>query len=191
MFDRGRSDGPVLCSWLLILSYSALPLVIITDRHAAHNNKSSQTEIWNKMPLDMLHEPLPSGHPHWFIAPQDSLFTSLSLPAMPLERRPASSGTGHRSLADSFVKIVYVDRQNSDRRFDNASHDGLMEVLEDMHEHGAKWREREKGSKNGKMKETKTKVKVDVVKFEHLNAKEQVQAIYDADVSKFGGTSTC
>lgn len=143
------------------------------------------------MPLDMLHEPLPSGHPHWFIAPQDSLFTSLSLPAMPLERRPASSGTGHRSLADSFVKIVYVDRQNSDRRFDNASHDGLMEVLEDMHEHGAKWREREKGGKNGQMKETKTKVKVDVVKFEHLNAKEQVQAIYDADVSKFGGTSMC
>jgi hypothetical protein len=137
------------------------------------------------MPLDMLHEPLPAGLPHWFIAPQDSLFTSLSLPPMPLERRPSSSGTGHRSLVDSFIKIVYVDRQNSDRRFDNASHDGLMDVLQDMHEHGAKWREREIGGKNGKMKEKRARVKVDVVKFEHLNAKEQVQAVYDADVSDF------
>ena len=78
------------------------------------------------------------------------------------------------------MKIVYVDRQNSDRKFDNASHDGLMEVLEDMHEHGAKWKERDS---RGKKKEIKIKVKVDVVKFEHLRAKEQIQAIYDADVS--------
>ncbi|KAJ9110113.1 hypothetical protein QFC19_001784 [Naganishia cerealis] len=156
--------------------------VVITDRHAAHNDKSSQTEIWNKMALGILHESLPSGLPHWFIAPQDSLTTSLSLPAVPLERRPSSSGTGYRSLADSFVKIVYVDRQNSDRRFDNVSHEGLMEVLEDLHEHGAKWNEREKADKAGKMKEKKVKVKVDVVKFEHLNAKEQIAAVYDADV---------
>jgi hypothetical protein len=154
--------------------------VVITDRHAAHNDKSSQTEIWNKMALGILHEPLPAGIPHWFTAPQDSLTTALSLPAIPLERAASSGGKAHRSLAESFVKIVYVDRQNSDRRFDNASHDGLMEVLDDMHEHGAKWKER---NNKGKMKETKVKVKVDVVKFEHLNAKEQIQAVYDADVS--------
>lgn len=157
--------------------------VVITDRHAAHNDKSSQTDIWNKMALGILHEPLPADLPHWFIAPQESLTTSLSLPAIPLERAPSSAGARRHSLADSFVKIVYVDRQNSDRRFDNISHDGLMEVLEDLDEHGAKWKEREKGSNGEKMREMKIKVKVDVVKFEHLNAKEQIKAVYDADVS--------
>ncbi|KAJ9116174.1 hypothetical protein QFC20_000854 [Naganishia adeliensis] len=156
--------------------------VVITDRHAAHNDKSSQTDIWNKMALGILHEPVPADLPHWFTAPQESLTTSLSLPAIPLERAPSSGGARRHSLADSFVKIVYVDRQNSDRRFDNISHDGLMKVLEDMDEHGAKWKEREKGSGGEKMSEMKIKVKVDVVKFEHLNAKEQIEAVYDADI---------
>lgn len=134
------------------------------------------------MALGILHEHLPADIPHWFTAPQDSLTTALALPAIPLERTASSGGKTHRSLAEDFVKIVYVDRQNSDRKFDNASHEGLMELLEDMHEHGAKWKERDS---KGKKKETKIKVKVDVVKFEHLNAKEQIQAIYDADVSRF------
>lgn len=135
------------------------------------------------MALGILHEPVPADLPHWFTAPQESLTTSLSLPAIPLERAPSSGGARRHSLADSFVKIVYVDRQNSDRRFDNISHDGLMEVLEDLDEHGAKWKEREKGSSGGKMSEINIMVKVDVVKFEHLNAKEQIEAVYDADVS--------
>lgn len=84
------------------------------------------------MALGIIHEPLPPNLPHWLIAPQDSLTTSLSLPPIPLERASSSAGPRRHSLADSFVKIVYVDRQNSDRRFDNVSHEGLVEVLEDM-----------------------------------------------------------
>lgn len=138
--------------------------VVITDRHAAHNDYWSQVNKWNKMPLIELHRPLPPS-PNFFLGPQMLMTDGLEFPALPAERR----GPG-KSLVDGLVKVVYVDRQGSDRKFDNASHDGLVRVLDKLQTNGVTVGDRA------------IQIRVDVVKFENMTPREQLQVAYDTDV---------
>ena len=83
------------------------------------------------MPLDVLHQPLPPSPINFFLGPQLGLTSGLELPPVPSVRRESG-----KSLVDGEIKIVYVDRQGSDRKFTNESHDGLINVLDKFQSSG-------------------------------------------------------
>lgn len=138
--------------------------VVITDRHAAHSDYWSPVNKWNKMPLVELHRELPPSS-NFFLGPQMRMTDGLGFPALPVER----PGPG-KSLVEGLVKVVYVDRQGSDRKFDNASHDGLVRVLDKLQTSGV--------TVGGRPVE----VRVEMVKFENMTPQEQLKVAYDTDV---------
>jgi hypothetical protein len=143
--------------------------VIITDRRAAHLDKNAPTEIWNKMALNEILDPLPTNRPNFFLDPQVRLAEALEFPPIPLIRN--SAGRHGKSLAEGVVKVIYVDRQGGDRKLDETSSDNLLEVLRKLAEEGVSDGER------------KTEVMVEAAKFENVSPVGQLRAAYDADVS--------
>jgi hypothetical protein len=122
------------------------------------------------MAMDVLHLPLPASEPpqNFFARPQQSLAKELGVSGYPA-RRPgtAKSFTEGKSLKQGEVRIIYVDRQGSDRKLDAVSEAGLLQVLDDL--------ERSSGIDG-------TKVVVERVKFETMDAKSQIETAMRADI---------
>lgn len=140
--------------------------VVITDRQAAHKEKSSMSSKWNKMPLNVLLQPLPPSPINFWLGAQVAITEELELPSIPSIRREPG-----KSLVTGQIKIVYVSRQESTRKFNVSTHDGIVRVLDGLQANGV--------AADGK----NVRVKVEVARFETMSAKQQIQMAYDADVS--------
>jgi hypothetical protein len=75
----------------------------------------------------------------------------------------------NKSFNGKQVKIVYFNRQGSDRRLVKEDHEFLMELLESL--------EKQSRGRFGQ------KVSVEVVNTETMSAEDQVRSVLDADVS--------
>jgi hypothetical protein len=124
------------------------------------------------MAIDVLGLPIPASYPYnpWLDA-QDRLADGLSLPAIPLTRAVDRHGK-KKALSRDAVKVIYVSRQATNRKLDDRSEEGLVRVLTEFAEHGV-------ADKRGTIAE----VIVEVVEWEFLSAKEQIEIAYSADVS--------
>jgi len=131
------------------------------------------------MAIDVLDLPIPPSYPYipWLDA-QDRLSDKLKLPLIPLTRTIDRYGK-KKALSRDAVKIIYVSRQATDRKLDDPSQEGLLRVLTRLAEHGVG---DERGGK-------KIEVIVEVVQWEFLSAKEQIELAYSADVSRVGFSS--
>jgi hypothetical protein len=86
--------------------------VVITDRQAAHKEKSSMSSKWNKMLLNVLLQPLPPSPINFWLGAQVATTEGLELPSIPSIRREHG-----KSLVIGQIKIVCVSRQGSTRKF--------------------------------------------------------------------------
>lgn len=102
-------------------------------------------------------------HNREFFSPaRRALLSSLKI------RAPTNRPVHGRKLDQGDVKIVYIDRQDTDRRLSDEAHKDLMAVLDDLEDDDHRW-------------------KVDFVrgKFGDLDIREQIKAVADADVSLY------
>ncbi|KAK4688429.1 P-type Ca2+ transporter type 2C, partial [Tremellales sp. Uapishka_1] len=120
--------------------------VVIVDRYASHRWNPS-TIAWNKMALEAFSLPhlhdFFSGVRHALLHSFSTPFQTRLLPMTTLRRIP---------------KVVYVDRQSSDRALAQADHEALVEVLNELN--------------------------VDFIhaKMEAMSFESQVEAVSDADI---------
>jgi hypothetical protein len=140
--------------------------VVITDCQAAHEEKSSMSSKWNKMPLNVLLQPLPPSPINFWLGAQVAITEGLELPSIPSIRREHG-----KSLVIGQIKIVYVSRQGSTRKFDESTHEGIIHVIDVLQANGV--------AADGK----NVRVQVEVASFETMSGKQQIQMAYDADVS--------
>ena len=128
------------------------------------------------MAIDVLALPIPTSYPYnpWLDA-QDRLADGLDLPAVPLTRAVDRHGAT-KALSKDAVKVIYVSRQATNRKLDDLSEKGLVRVLTEFAKRGVV----------GKRGDT-AEVVVEVVEWEFLSAKEQIELAYSADVSRVRG----
>ncbi len=149
--------------WKLALQLTHSLTVILVDRNAAHLDKSSLDVQWNKMA--------------W------TAITSPSLPAFPEPFSPATQmcqSLGHvssrrqrgKSLNERRVKILYANRQMTDRRLSQSAHAGLLDAFGSMVTKGVV----------GIGKQVKIHVEVVDARFEEMTLKEQFGVACEADV---------
>lgn len=151
-----------------------MSLVVIVDRHAAHRSPAGGPEAWGKMALDVLSLKMPEAYPYnpWLF-PQESLSRHLRSDPVPL-RRPKTARGHHGALSGDVIKVTYVDRQSDrKRKLDEESDVGLRRVLKEVSE-------AEIVAEDGRT----ARVEVDMVRFEGLSAKEQMQVAHESDVSQ-------
>lgn len=120
--------------------------------------------------MEALDLPDPSSDYPFWLDPQQRFLESLDLVAVPLVRK-VSHGQP-KALSSSQVKVVYVSRQETDRKLDEGSELGLQTALHKLA--GESFRR-----KDGKT----THVLVEIVRFEHMAVREQMEVVHDADVS--------
>jgi hypothetical protein len=136
------------------------------------------------MALDVLSLKMPESYPYnpWLF-PQESLSRHLRSDPVPL-RRPKTARGHNGALSGEVVKVTYVDRQGDrKRKLDEESDVGLRRVLKEVSE-------AEIVAEDGRT----ARVEVDMVRFEGLSAKEQMQVAHESDVSRrreFFSTSPC
>jgi hypothetical protein len=124
------------------------------------------------MAMQALDLPEPAGHPyHFWLDPQQRFLDSLDLPAIPLVRPHRTDGS-LESLLPTSIKIVYVSRQETSRRLDDGSDRGLQNLLKRL---AVEPFRRADGST--------VSVVAEMVRFEHMSVREQIETAYDADVS--------
>ncbi|WVQ78812.1 hypothetical protein IAT38_000903 [Cryptococcus sp. DSM 104549] len=124
---------------------------VIIDRWASHRHNPLSISL-NKMSASIFALP----HPPFFFNPaRSALLRNLSIPEAPTRRDPS------RSLR-RVPKIVYVDRQESERRLSEEAHAALAVVLAEM--------------------EARGKARVGHKKMDVLSHAEQVKAVSDADI---------
>jgi hypothetical protein len=122
------------------------------------------------MAMEALDLPDPSSDYPFWLDPQQRFLESLDLAAVPLVRE-VSHGQP-KALSPSQVKVVYVSRQETDRKLDERSELGLQTALHKLA--GESFRR-----KDGQA----THVLVEIVRFEHMAVREQMEVVHDADVS--------
>lgn len=79
--------------------------------------------------------------------------------------RPAQG----KALKQEVIKIVYVNRQGTNRRLTDEDHEYLVEHLKEL---------------EMKTRRNRQKVVPQVLKFEDISVEEQIKAVLDADVSR-------
>ncbi|WVR03762.1 hypothetical protein IAU60_000757 [Kwoniella sp. DSM 27419] len=128
-----------------------MPRAVIVDRWASHRH-NPLADATNKMQAAVLVRP----HPPFFFTPTRlALFSHLSIEAPPARMEP------QRSLR-TMPKIVYVDRQNTDRKLSPQAHAELAVALGEMEALG--------------------KATVGHKKMSRLSLREQIEAVADADI---------
>ena len=117
------------------------------------------------MALNVFEQPLAPSPVNFFLGPQIRTTTALGFPHLPVIRR------GHQtSLIDGRIKIVYVDRQGTNRKLSPDAHAGLVAVLERL-------------QSSPYLGEDRTAhIEVQIAKFEDMSAETQIQSAYDADI---------
>ena len=74
------------------------------------------------------------------------------------------------SLIDGRIKIVYVDRQGTNRKLSPDAHTGLVAVLQRLQ------------SSPYFVEDRTAQIEVQIAKFEDMSAEIQIQSAYDADI---------
>jgi protein O-GlcNAc transferase len=130
--------------WIcLIGAGAALTAVAIVDRWVTHA-KNPSADQWNKMPMPIL-----ETHP------SDDFF-------VPARQRFLES-YGIHPPSRTVPEVLYIDRQNTDRRLENATHDALLELMQEM-------------AKDGRFE-------FKHIELEDLTPREQIEVVAYADVS--------
>ena len=116
----------------------------VVDRWASHEY-NVDADVWNKMALPIFQHP---HIPDFFTPPRERLLEHYNI----------------RKTEPSVSKVIYIDRQASDRRMSDQNHEELLQMLVDLDSSG-------------------------VLTFEHLVLEdmepiEQVRAVADASVSR-------
>ena len=117
--------------------------VAIVDRWVTHAKNPSAGK-WNKMPMPIL-----ETHP------RDDFF-------VPARQRFLES-YGIHPPSKAVPEVLYIDRQNTERRLPNATHDALLEMMQEM-------------SRGGRFE-------FKHVELEDLTPREQIEVVAYADVS--------
>ncbi|WVQ64967.1 uncharacterized protein L199_003137 [Kwoniella botswanensis] len=128
-----------------------LERVVIADRWASHRHNPLSDSL-NKMAASIFSRP----HPPFFFTPiREAFLSHLSIPLPPNRLDPQRALKG-------LPKIVYVDRQNTDRKLSPEGHRELSVVLGEIESIG--------------------KATVGHKKLGKLGGKEKVEAVHDADI---------
>ncbi|ODN76491.1 hypothetical protein L202_05157 [Cryptococcus amylolentus CBS 6039] len=130
-----------------------LERVVITDRWASHRH-NPLSEALNKMAASVFALP---HSPFFFTPSRLTLLPHLGINFSPHRLAPSKLSTG-----EGVPKIVYVDRQGTDRKLDDESHMGIAVVLAELDALGL--------------------ARVGHKKMERLTHVEQVEAVADADI---------
>ncbi|WRT65744.1 uncharacterized protein IL334_002692 [Kwoniella shivajii] len=126
--------------------------VVIVDRYASHRYNPIANE-WNKMALPIF-SLLPSHPPAFFKPYRDNLLSSLNL-------KPESRVQPNKALK-VIPKIIFVERQETNRRLDKVAYEGLLQVLEQF--------------------QSEEKAIIALPHLPELSFKEQVDSVKDADI---------
>lgn len=121
---------------------SGLIPVAVVDRWTVHR-KNPSADLWNKMPEPILELQPPEG---FFEPARKHLLEVYNL-------QPKAMTAPH---------VIYIDRQNTDRRMPNETHNGLIELLEGYHTLG--------------------QIEFRHVELEDLTPHQQIEAVAFADV---------
>jgi hypothetical protein len=96
---------------MLLFNHSYV-IVVIVDRWASHRH-NEEAEKWNKMALPIFEHP---RAPHFFQPARRTLLDRYSISSV-LRERP---------------KVVYIDRQSTDRHLRHEDHEDLVAMLGDL-----------------------------------------------------------
>nr|ODN89283.1 hypothetical protein L204_06220 [Cryptococcus depauperatus CBS 7855] len=138
--DGGRNHG-----WVF------LQRAVIIDRWASHRHNALSDSL-NKMAATVLSLPRP---PFFFIPSRISLLSHLHIPIPPTRPGPVK-------IWNKVPKIVYVDRQGTNRRMTEDSHAGVAVVLGELEASGI--------------------AIVEHKKMERLDRAQQIEAVSTADI---------
>nr|XP_019050433.1 hypothetical protein I302_00865 [Kwoniella bestiolae CBS 10118]OCF29363.1 hypothetical protein I302_00865 [Kwoniella bestiolae CBS 10118] len=127
--------------------------VVIVDRYASHRHNPIANE-WNKMALPIFSE-LPAPPPPFFTPYREALLHNLGLAIPPTRQQYGKS-------LNKIPKIVYLDRQDTNRKLTEGDHKGLLDVLKGL--------------------EKERKAVVGVPHLAEMDCRYQVKAVKDADV---------
>ncbi len=135
-FDRSGYESP----WNRLIGE-----VIIVDRWASHLH-NPDAGLWNKMALPIF-EHVPARSHHCLALARERLLESLNIKAHLVPKR----------------KVVYIDRQATERRLPDETHEELLNMYEDT--------------------QAETGVEIRHLKLEDMPIHEQVEVVADASVS--------
>ncbi|WWC96890.1 hypothetical protein V866_003765 [Kwoniella sp. B9012] len=139
--------------WSVSRDWIGFEKVVIVDRYASHRHNPIANE-WNKMSLPIFEE-LPSPPPPFFAPYRQKLLRNLHLSQPPVRAKVGKA-------LDVIPKIVYLDRQETDRKLSDDDHTGLLEVLRNLKKDG--------------------KAEVGVPHLSEMGFRNQVKAVKGADI---------
>ncbi|WVQ64977.1 uncharacterized protein L199_003147 [Kwoniella botswanensis] len=139
--------------WSVSRDWIGREKVVIVDRYASHRHNPTANE-WNKMSLPIFEE-LPSPPPPFFAHYRQKLLRNLHLSQPPVRAKVGKA-------LDVIPKIVYLDRQETNRKLSDGDHTGLLGVLRNLEKDG--------------------KAEVGVPHLSEMGFRNQVKAIKSADI---------